>query len=682
MPRPYQPALSIAVCFFTLGTALVCAAQTAEPSPELKASVDHAVSLVKPALVRIRVVSTEYNDGRELKYQSTGSGVIISREGHIIINHHVAGHATRLFCTMSDREEIEAELVGTDALTDIAIIKLKGPGREFPVATFGDSTKVRVGDTVLAMGCPMALSQSVTLGIVSNTEVVLPQWSGPGREFKEDGEDVGSLVKWIGHDSEISPGNSGGPLVTLAGEIVGINEIWMGLGGAIPGNLAKHVADRIIANGKVTRAWLGVVLQPRLKYSKETRGALVSSVVGGSPADTAGIKPGDLLVSLAGNPVNVQYNEELPDFNRFAAGLPIGQETDAAVLRDGAELPLKVTPETREEVRPKEQELKEWGITASNLSLMMAKEMKRSSRDGVLVTSVRTGGAAGEAKPSINTRDVISEVGGTPIKNLQDLVAATSKLLEGKTDPVPVLTTFERKTKRYVAVVKVGIKDLLDPGLEVKKAWLPVETQVVTREIAQQLQRPDMTGFRVTQVYPGTTAETAGIKTGDYLLAVDDEPLTASAPEHNEELAALIRQYKVGDVVNLKILRGPEELTLPVELVRSPMLEREMKEYRNNEFELTVRNISFFNRAKEQWKEDRQGVLVSEVKPGGWAALGKLAGGDLIMAVDGTNIENVAAFSAKMDEITTQKPNSIVLKVLRGIYTFYVELEPKWETGH
>ena len=681
MPRPYQPALSVALCLFTLGAAMVCVAQSVEPSPELKASVDHAVSLVNPALVRIRVVSTEYSDGREMKYQSTGSGAIISREGHIITNHHVAGHATRLFCTMSDREEIEAELVGTDAMTDIAIIKLKAPGREFPVAAFGDSTKIRVGNTVLAMGCPMALSQSVTLGIVSNTEVVLPQWSGLGGEFKEDGEDVGSLIKWIGHDAEIAPGNSGGPLVNLEGEIIGINEIWMGLGGAIPGNLAKGVADQLIANGKVSRAWLGIVLQPRLKYSKETRGALVSSVVGGSPADTSGVKAGDLLLSLAGNPVSIQYSEELPDFNRFAADLPLGQEADLVVLRDAAEVPLKITPVPREEVRPKEQELKEWGITASNLSLMMAKEMKRSSRDGVMVTSVRTGGAAGEAKPSINPRDVLVEVGGTPIANLEDLAVATAKILEGKSDPVPVLATFERKTERYVAVVKVGIKDLLDPGLEVKKAWLPVETQVVTREIAQQLQRPGMTGFRVTQVYPGTTAETAGVKTGDYVLAVDEEPLTASAPEHNEELAALIRQYKVGDVVKLKILRGAEELMVPVELVRSPMPEREMKEYRNNEFELTVRDISFFSRAKEQWKQDRQGVLVSEVKPGGWAALGKVAVGDLILAVDGTNIGDIAAFSARIGEIAAEKPNSVVFKILRGIYTFYVQLEPKWETG-
>lgn len=678
MPRQYALAVSVVLSLFAFTAA---AADSAPAQPALKASVDNAVSLVNPALVRIRVVSTEYSDGREMKYQSTGSGAIITREGHIITNHHVAGHATRLFCTMADKEEIEAELVGTDPLADISIIKLKGEGREFPVARFGDSTQVRKGDTVLAMGCPMALSQSVTLGIVSNTEVILPRWSGPGSGLQQDGEDVGSLVKWIGHDAEIAPGNSGGPLVNLAGEIIGINEIWMGLGGAIPGNLAKEVADQLIASGEVTRAWLGIALQPRLKHSKAGRGALVSSVLSGGPANDAGLKPGDLLVSLAGRPVDIRYQEQLPDFNRFAADLTIGEEIEAAVLRGDEELSLKITPQRREQVRPKEHELKQWGVTASDLSLMQAKEMKRKNRDGVLVTSVRTGGAADEAKPAIRSRDVIVEVGGKPVKNLGEFFEVTAKIVEGQEDPVPVLTTFERKTERYVTVVEVGIKELLDPALEVKKAWLPVETQVVTNDIAGQLERPGMTGFRVTQVYPGTTAQTAGIKTGDYLLAVDGERLTANAPEHDEELAALIRQYRVGDSVDLKVLRDGEELTLPVELARNPKLEREMKEYRDNNFELTVRDLSFFNRAKEQLEDDRQGVMVSDVKSGGWAALGKLAVGDLILTVDGANITDVEAFEAEMKKIAKEKPDSVVLKVLRGIYTFYVELEPKWETG-
>src|SRR5438105_9876503 len=137
----------------------------------LRAAVDAAISHMRPALVRIRVVFTEYREGRELKTQAVGSGAIITKDGYIITNHHVAGHAARLICTLWNREELEADLVGTDPLTDISVIKLRPEkSRIFESATFGDSSKMEVGDSVLAMGSPMALSQSVTLGIISNGE--------------------------------------------------------------------------------------------------------------------------------------------------------------------------------------------------------------------------------------------------------------------------------------------------------------------------------------------------------------------------------------------------------------------------------------------------------------------------------------------------------------------------------
>ncbi len=204
----------------------------------LRAQIDMAIDTLRPALVRIRVVSTEYREGREVKMQAVGSGAIITKDGYLITNHHVAGHAVRIFCTLWNREEIEAELIGTDPLTDIAVLKLKPEKpREFAFATFGDSGALRVGDSILAMGSPMALSQSVTLGIISNTEMILPRFWGGAGAFRLDGEDVGSLVRWIGHDAAIYGGNSGGPLVNLRGQIVGINEISYGLAGAIPGNL-------------------------------------------------------------------------------------------------------------------------------------------------------------------------------------------------------------------------------------------------------------------------------------------------------------------------------------------------------------------------------------------------------------------------------------------------------------
>ena len=647
---------------------------------KLRRQVDSAIGRVKPALVRIQVVSAEYNEGREVKMQAVGSGAIINREGYLITNHHVAGHAIRMFCTLSNREEIEAELVGTDPLTDISVLKLKPEKpRDFAAAGFGDSSKMRVGDYVLAMGSPMALSQSVTLGIISNSEMVMPRFFGPFARFKLDGEDVGTLVRWIGHDAPIYGGNSGGPLVNLRGEIIGINEISFGLAGAIPGNLARNVAGQIIARGKVQRSWLGFDVQPLFKHAKEEKGVLIGGVLKDSPADKGGLKPGDLLLRLGDFPIHVRYDEQMPDFMRLVTGLPIGEEVAALVRRDGKEMRLALRPAERGELYPKQQELKQWGLTVRDLSFLAAREMKRTRVEGALVTSVRPGGPAGEAKPSLDPRDVIVEVNGAPVKNVQELIDLTRQLTEGKTEPVPVVATFERKADRYLAVVRVGTRELKDPGLEVTKAWLPVEAQVISREIARQLGKPDLKGFYLTRVYPGTTAERAGLRSADFIIALDGEKLTASGPEHEDELSALIRQYDAGKEVELTVLRDQSEMKIPVELVRSPRLKREMKKYRNDDFEFTARDVSFFDAAEEQWSSDQRGALVEEVKPGSWAELGSLYVGDLILEVEGSPVENVDVLKQQMERIATDKLRMVVVKVMRGIHTLYLELEPNWK---
>ncbi len=664
-----------------LATLFAAAPAKAEPPQpaSIEQSVQVAVNLVRPALVRIHVVSTRHEDGREVKTEGSGSGVIITEAGHIVTNHHVVGHATRLFCTLANKEEIEATLVGSDPLSDIAVIKLQTDGsRTFPTAKFGDSSLVKVGDPVLAMGSPMALSQSVTVGVVSNVEMMMPQWMGSFGQVEEDGEDIGSLVKWLGHDAAISPGNSGGPLVNLAGEVIGINEIHMALGGAIPSDIAQRVANELVEKGKITRAWFGMNVQPRLKHSSEKRGALVSGTITESPSEKAGIRAGDVIVELNGTAIDIQFHEQVPDFNRMVADLEIGKEVPVILVRDGQEQLVTVVPVERESVQPQEHELKRWGLTASNISMITAKEMKRSNRDGVLITSVRSGGPAGEAKPAIGWNDILVAVDGQPVKNLEDLNTITDRITDGKKDPVPVLATFDRKNEQYVTVVQVGIKEPSDPAVDVKKAWLPVETQPLTREIASLLKHPDTTGFRVASVYPDSTAAEAGLAVGDLITAVDDTPLTASAPEHYEELAALIRQRRTGDTVNLTILRGQEQMTIPVKLGRSPKPNREMKEYRDENLELTVRDTSYFDKQKEQWKQELNGVLVSEVKSGGWAALAQINPGDLILEVDATPTLDVKAFEEKMKQVAETQPQSIVFKVLRGIYTYYCEIEPTW----
>ena len=672
--------------FVGLVACLLCAATAAraQTTPadmgDLSGAIKAAVDKVNPALVRIHVVETYYEEGREMKSEASGSGIVIRADGHIITNHHVAGHAKHMKCTFSNKEEIEAELVGTDPLTDIAVIKLKNTnGRSFPVASFGDSSTVRVGDHVLAMGSPLALSQSVTLGIVSNAEMTMPDWMDKYGGMEQDGENVGSLVRWLGHDAEIFGGNSGGPLVTLGGEVVGINEIKMGLSGAIPGNLAREVAEAIMATGQVKRAWLGVEVQPRLKSDGHTTGALIGGVVAGAPADKAGFKAGDYIVELAGTPVDVKFSVQLPDFNRLTAGLAVGQPVTAKVERGGAVVELSVTPAEREPVQLKQFEQPQWGLTVRDLSFMMAREMKRDSTDGVLVTSVRPGGSSGEAKPAMLAQDVIVEVGGKPVRSVRDLMAATEEITKGKDEPVPTLVTFERKTERFVTVVRVGLKELIDPGLEAKKAWLPVETQVITRDLAEQMNAKGLTGFRVTHVYRDSTAAKAGVLVGDLILAVDGTKMTANRPEDGEDLAAFIRQYAVGTKAELQIRRGSDEIKVPVDLIRAPKLAREMKRFRDDVFEFTVRDITLFDIASERWRDDQQGVLVEQVRPGGWAALGQLQTGDLLLEINGTAVTEVTAVKETMSKIAESMVDSVVLKVMRGIHTLYIELEPRWD---
>jgi serine protease Do len=546
--------------------------------------------------------------------------------------------------------------------------------RTFPAATFGDVSKLKVGDPVLALGSPLALSQSVTMGIVSNTEMILPGLFWPFNRMTLDGEDVGSIVRWIGHDAPIYGGNSGGPLVNMQGQIVGVNEISLGLAGAIPADLAREVSAALIKDGRVERSWIGLDVQPRLKSSKATRGALVGSTIEGSPAAKAGFVPGDLLVRLANQDVNVQFAEEVPLFNQLVMRLPVGRPTEAVVIRDGVEKKLTVTPAERASVETPVKELAELGITASNLSLWSAKELRRSSQDGARVRDVRPGGAAGEAKPPLQDDDVIVELAGTPVRSIEELESALQKTLKGQSETVPTLVGFDRSGERLLTVVSLGGSALDDPGREATKAWLPIDTQVLTPELADLLNVTGRTGFRVTKLLANSAG---GLKVGDLIVAVDGEPLRASQPSEEDLLATTIRQYKIGTEVALTIVRDREERKLSVKLSPSPRLPREMKKYDDDNFEFRVRDVSPVDRERSGWPEG-EGVLVESVAEGGWAALGHLAEGDLILAIDGEKVSDVAAVQHKMAQIASAKPPAIVLSVRRGIRTFFVEMQTSW----
>lgn len=636
-----------------------------------RAAIDRAIAAVYPSLVRISVVAVEHEEGREIKMEASGSGTIITPDGFVVTNHHVAGRTRRIICTLPTREEVPADLIGTDPLSDIAVLKLRPASpRTFPAAAFGRSSALRRGETVLAMGSPLSVSQSVTLGVVSNTELIMPRMFRTSMTL--DGEDVGSIVRWIGHDAAIFPGNSGGPLVNLAGEIVGVNEISFGLAGAIPSDLAQHVVNALIKDGTVRRSWLGFEVQPLVGGA--TGGALVSWVAEGSPAAAAGVTAGDVLEMVGDAAVVARFAEQLPVVNQLLYGLPIGRPVRLALRRGGKPIAVTITPEERGLARSARAEIRAWGMTAANLSAIEARELGRESRDGARVINLRPGGPASDAKPPLQDGDVIVEIEGQAVRSVADLEARTAAALAGR-DSAELLVTFERGLERRLTVVQAGEHPQDSGGLEAAKAWVPVTVQTLTPPLADRLKLAGRTGVRVTRVID----ERASLKVGDVILAIDGEPVRATSPGDEEVFAAVIRRYRIGATVPLTVVRDGREMPLPITLAASPKPPREMARYTDRDFEFVARDLTENDRDGRKVPAGTRGVFVESVSRGGWADLAQLNAGDIVLAVDGAPVTNVAELERAMTAIASRKPDYVILHVRRGVRTRFIELQPAWK---
>lgn len=651
-------------------------------SAEEQRKIESVVEKVKPTIVRIKVVESNFSSGREDRFVAFGSGTIISEDGYIVTNHHVAGNAVQLIVTMPNREEIPASLVGTDPATDIAVIKLEPKEKtKFPFTAFGDSDKVQVGDPVIALGSPVALSQSATLGIVSNTEMIMPPSFG-NQTFELDGENVGELVRWIGHDAAIFPGNSGGPLIDMDGRIIGVNEIGMGLGGAIPGNLARKVAEQIIRNGKVKRAYVGMTIQPLLKQGDSREGVLVASVLDDSPASKAGLEPGDVITAINNTRIEGRFMEDLPTINNLLADLKINESARVSFRRGSETRNVSMTPVERPPAKPPEMVLREWGITASNVTLWQQLERARDTSKGVLVTSARPGGPVAQAKPEVRGGDIITRVNETDIRDLSSLQEATAAILKDKREgeKVATLVQFERDGQKFLTVADVGIDPLTPPAREVRKAWLPMETQPLTRELVRQLGLdPKARGVRVTRIYKSMAGEGFPLEVGDLITTVDGEPLEVSRIEDAEVFNTLIRQYKVDGTVELGIRRGGEEKSVQVGLQIAPEKPREMTRYRDLDFEFVVRGAAFDDRKNPAMAQQEFAVVFDSVTSGGWASLAGLQVGDALLTIDGTKVTSVDQVAELMGKVRADKPSSVVLYIRRGARNMFIEMEPAWD---
>jgi serine protease Do len=355
----------------------------------------------------------------EQKETGTGSGVIVSPDGYVLTNNHVVDGATEVTVTLHDKREFKAKVIGTDPRTDIAVIKIDGSN--FPTLTLADSSKVEVGDIVLAVGDPFGIGQTVTQGIVSAT--------GRG------GLGIEQLEDFIQTDAAINPGNSGGALVDDEGHLVAINTAIVGnsggnvgIGFAVPINIAKHDMDSILAHGKVDRGYLGVQIEdvsPALAKAFHTtsNGALIGDVTPGSPAANAGLKQGDIVTDLNGQPIPSR------DQLRTRIGtMDPNTKVNLKVLRDGHSMDLAVTlgsfPEDKEEhaanVGPAQHSVSGLdGVSVESLTPDVARQLKVAPQTrGVAVSSVSQSSSAAEA--GLQQGDVIMEVNRQPVASASE----------------------------------------------------------------------------------------------------------------------------------------------------------------------------------------------------------------------------------------------------------------------
>ncbi len=390
-----------------------------------EAAVLRAKDRVAPALVHIKPVKEVFARGKREEVVVVGSGFIISEDGYVVTNEHVAGDSTVVRCVLSDNQEYDAEVVGTDPFTDIAVLKLNNPNnRRFPTVPMGSSAKLEPGQTVLAFGSPHGLSRSVSLGIVSVTDRYLGGQDSERAPYNT----------WIQTDAAINPGNSGGPLVNLQGEVVGVNARKLSgadnVGFAIPVDVARPVVEEIIEDGRVHRAWLGLSLQETTSKTEDPsqQGVIIASIDPISPAAEAGLRPGDVLLSVEGTPTNARYEEELPSVRNVIASLPVDSSVEVEVARGEDTFVRSVTTVEKSELRGEQVELTDWGFTVSEVTPQVLQRARLSERAGALVSGTQEGGLANQA--GLQAGDIVLTVDGAKVKNLSHFVELVEERVE------------------------------------------------------------------------------------------------------------------------------------------------------------------------------------------------------------------------------------------------------------
>ncbi|HET7437916.1 MAG TPA: Do family serine endopeptidase [Nitrospira sp.] len=415
---------------------------------EMQAVITELAEAAKPPVVSLFPITAtakgrEFSQERIPNAPGSGAGVIMNPDGYIITNNHVVGDSTEIEVRLSDKTKLIAQVIGKDPDTDLAVLKVT-TDHPLPSARFGDSTTVRVGQWVLAVGNPFGLERTVTLGVVS----------GIGRE----NVNLSRYENFIQTDASINPGNSGGPLFNLRGEVIGINtaiiNFAQGIGFAIPSNMAKQVLQQLVAQGRVVRGWLGVGIQPLTpelakKFGvTEQEGVLVNEVFEKDPAAAAGIKPGDVITRIEGAVIDSPNR-----LSRIIAGLLPGATAKVEVVRNQQRIVLNVALSERRDQAimtslPQSRSEAKLGLDVQDLTAALSEKFKLHESRGVLITKVESGSLA--QSEGLREGDLIKEVNRVEVGSVGDFTNAVSKVRRGDT----VLLRVLRESRAFYVVLK------------------------------------------------------------------------------------------------------------------------------------------------------------------------------------------------------------------------------------
>jgi serine protease Do len=331
-------------------------------------------------------------------------------------------------------------------------------------------------------------------------------------------------------------------------------------------------------------------------------------------------------------------------------------------------------------------ELPRLGATVQVITGPMALAHSLPAAGGLLVTGVRPGSPLEAGRPAVVAGDVLLRFAGAPLDRIEDLAAAVETGLAGDEDRA--LVRFRRGREELVTVVTAGEERRRLQGGELPAAWLGVQTQVLTPQIAAALGLPSEGGFRITAVYPTTAAAAAGLAVDDVLVAFDGEPLSAGRQQDREDLRRLVEHRTPGEEVTVGVLRpdggdgatavGPQRLELAVTLDERPAEPGAEDRLREETLEMAVRDVAFSDRLAHDWAADAAGAVVVEVEPGSWAQMAGLRLGDLVLRVDGEPVAGADSFAAAIDGALARRPEVIPLFVRRGQGTHFVFIEPDW----